>query len=170
MTLCTVVHKMSLYTLLDMARWENIQASVLHITPDFFAQYTALMRELKPNISAMTAERLALLTQRESETLLVLTTSLGEIVGSAQASLMLPGGEPVAYIGNVVVKDTYRRKGLGAFLIEQLRVSVLWRYRHLPQEVTFELTSQEERETADFYKRLGFVATRTVRYSSLSHR
>jgi ribosomal protein S18 acetylase RimI-like enzyme len=128
-------------------------------------QYLALLAQLHSRpLEFVGLEATKRASNQPHEYILCLWTGI-QLVGTAQASLLLPAGIPTVHISNVVVEETYRGKGLGEFIMIMLRRRCRLRWQNDYGKLIYQLTSQQSRGTQGFYEQLGYTGTPTVRYS-----
>lgn len=126
-------------------------------------QLSKLLAQLSKNAVPVTVADLSVLcANRATETVELLFVD-EVLVGTAQASLIRTFGAPIILVNNVIIDSEYRRRGFGLLLMRQLlaRVSLKWQ-QALPVRV--QLTSNENRHTAEFYTALGFSVRDTIVY------
>ncbi len=102
---------------------KDLRQIILEISPSelecFAERATALLRQLIPSLPALTSSQLVQLAASVTEIVLFLVDGKKPLA-TAQASLLLPAGEPTAYISNVVADAALRGHGLGMTIMEEL--------------------------------------------------
>lgn len=132
------------------------------IDNNLLAQYNALVRSLTPQHEDLSIIDFEKLIARKTELVTLLFVG-DDLRGTAQASLIRPAGVRTVWIEKVVVHIDYRGRGLGRLLMEQTEQYSRSRFSKDPG-LRICLTSRAEHGTKEFYERLGFTGTPTIRY------
>ena len=149
-----------------MQRWHYGFSSIDYprMMTSLCADYTNLLKALHKKQVPVTVGALEALSQRPQELVVLLMKNM-ELLATAQASLIFPALVATVHISNVIVHPDVRGKGYGAAVMNGLCGLAAQKWRVKPALV-FQLTSQEKRGTKDFYQKLGFVPTPTIRYTN----
>jgi GNAT superfamily N-acetyltransferase len=126
------------------------------------SQYNELVQSLSPQHVDLSVVDFEKLIARRTELVTLLFVG-DDLRGTAQASLVRPGGVRTVWIEKVVVHVDYRGRGLGRLLMEETEQYARSRFSKDPG-LRFCLTSRAERGTKQFYERLGYTGTPTIRY------
>lgn len=130
----------------------------------FCNDYTNLLQELHTEQKPITPTELEAMSQHNQEYVLFMMRNM-QMLATAQASLMFPALVPTVHISNVVVDISCRGQGHGEMIMLYLRKLCLETWGRQHGQLRFILTSQSKRGIQDFYKRLGFIPTETIRYT-----
>lgn len=132
------------------------------VRDDLLAQYEKLLSELHGKVTPVrqSLERLT----KDSDTIVMCLWKDGDLLATAEASLIFPAGVPTVYISDVVVLATARGKGYGQMVMCDLMRCAEQRWCTKYGQLSFFLTSRDERGTRGFYEGLGFVGVGTNRY------
>jgi GNAT superfamily N-acetyltransferase len=125
-------------------------------------QYNQLVRDLSPDHQDLTMDDFENLIAARTEIVALLFVG-DDLRGTAQASLIQPGGVRTVWIEKVIVHSDYRGRGLGRHLMEEIEDFARSSFADGGQ-LRICLTSRLERGTKQFYESLGYTAVPTVRY------